>query len=114
MAQLHGYTAVKAAELEYVGQRQCKPHVCVRCGRTVLRGDSFDYCSIRVDVDIRPVDQLAELLAYLEGRSSYSIRPARGKGMPANAYQLYGREDWSFGNQSYPVLLEHQCAGRDT
>lgn len=107
----NAYEARRIAELVEAGQRVAKRHTCRKCDAECLRGDDHDTMSIKVVVDVAPVDRLGEALAIVAGLRTYDIGPQTGKTARPGAFVLYIREPWHYGcaARKYPVLVEHRC-----
>jgi hypothetical protein len=105
-----GYAAIRAAEVVEAGLRQCKPYVCTKCGAQCLRGDDADACAMVATVDAEPVDGFGEVLALLDGLTTYDIAQV-GRKAKVGVYELFYRAAWHYLHSapSAPVFVQHRC-----
>lgn len=88
--------------------RRAQPRRCRDCRAPVLTGLDADRCSLRADVDPRPLTALGELLAQLEDRRTYALCSDSGR-LVLN-YRDAGRLAHNpAGTGRFDVMAEHRC-----
>lgn len=77
---------------------------CSTCRRIIWTGLDADVAAFTAHVDPTPLDPLAELVAILDGRRTYTLWPGRGR--PG---ELYHRDPWFTDRTHGTVHAEHRC-----
>lgn len=88
--------------------RRAKSRRCPNCTMWVLAGLDAPKCAGAAIVDTRPLNQLGETLALLDGRTTYTLRRIHTR------IELDHRNQWAIaahpaGNGSADVVVEHRC-----
>lgn len=96
--------AVADATTHNAISRRAKEHTCV-CGATILVGLDADRAAGEARVDPTPVTALGEVMALLDGRTTYRL-------YAAGRLELDHRSRWHITGASADhvlVLAEHRC-----
>ncbi|WP_433415060.1 hypothetical protein ACQP1V_36330 [Microtetraspora malaysiensis] len=76
---------------------------CHRCGQPTLTGWSE---GLLARADVTPLDQVAELVALVEGRMTYDFQPI---GLPRRPYLIH-RHAWRIqATRKWQVVADHRC-----
>jgi hypothetical protein len=89
--------------------RRARVVACERCREPIFRGLDADWCALSRDCDPRPLDQLEEALALLNGSRTFELR------WLGDHYELDMRDQFriagtpALSKVGVDVLVEHDC-----
>lgn len=89
--------------------RIARAALCPRCGAAVMVGDDADRMAARAQVDPVPLDARGELVALLQGRSTYTLRyGAQGYAIDYRAaVDIQGGPPGAYTDRD--VVADHRC-----
>jgi hypothetical protein len=77
---------------------------CPKCRAPILRGLDAERAALLATVDIKPIDEIGEVIALTQGRHTYDLVGSRDR------KELEYRYEWNIkSKRRYPVHAAHKC-----